>query len=137
MLTDEERNRFHNALNVLKSFYIDDKNNIYDTFVDFHFPEHSPSAHGGPNFLGWHREFLHRYVKFQLWPTVIILHHGAVSSGFGMDKANGNISCSSSLVHIVLFLYNKSSESNNQISIQFLMEYKLVTSFISESSVLI
>jgi hypothetical protein len=57
VMTDEERKRFHAAVNKLKT----DKINgtcKYDLLVLYHGPTESPAAHWGAAFLPWHREFL-------------------------------------------------------------------------------
>ena len=60
MLTDDERRRFHNAISVLKALRVDELKNQYDVFGDMHHGSISPAAHYGPNFYGWHREYLLR-----------------------------------------------------------------------------
>ncbi len=62
-LSDEERQRFHRAVQQLKS------SERYDVFVRFHHPSRSPQAHFGPAFLGYHRELLLRYIGLhnRLW----------------------------------------------------------------------
>ncbi|TKR94013.1 hypothetical protein L596_008364 [Steinernema carpocapsae] len=56
MLSDSQRQRFHEALNRLKS------NGIFDRFVREHQDaEESGGAHSGPAFLPWHREYLKRF----------------------------------------------------------------------------
>ena len=59
MLTDEERNRFHAALNEVKSFQIGDYG-YYDYLSDYHVTENSPGAHFGPAFYGWHKQYILR-----------------------------------------------------------------------------
>ncbi|CAJ0581059.1 unnamed protein product, partial [Mesorhabditis spiculigera] len=55
MMTDDERNRWHNALNVLK------RNGEYDRLSAEHLSVGIGSgAHSGPGFLPWHREYLKR-----------------------------------------------------------------------------
>lgn len=56
-LTDEERNRFHVAINRLKSDTVDNLSK-YDLLVLYHTPQQAPGAHWGPAFLPWHRELL-------------------------------------------------------------------------------
>ncbi|CAJ0941064.1 unnamed protein product, partial [Mesorhabditis belari] len=56
MMTDDERNRWHNALNVLK------RNGEYDRLSAQHLSVGTGSgAHSGPGFLPWHREYLKRF----------------------------------------------------------------------------
>ncbi|KAK3608053.1 hypothetical protein CHS0354_031041 [Potamilus streckersoni] len=52
MLSDAERNAFHTALNEMK------RSGQYDTFARLHSGIVVNSAHGGPNFFGWHRVYL-------------------------------------------------------------------------------
>ncbi|TKR68425.1 hypothetical protein L596_024414 [Steinernema carpocapsae] len=55
MMTDDERNRWHGALNTLK------RNGEYDRLSSEHQGVGSGSgAHSGPGFLPWHREYLKR-----------------------------------------------------------------------------
>ncbi|EPB75537.1 hypothetical protein ANCCEY_05359 [Ancylostoma ceylanicum] len=55
-LTDEERERYHKAVIAIKA------NGEYDKLSMIHTTSTtSPAAHGGPGFLGWHREFIKRY----------------------------------------------------------------------------
>lgn len=56
-LTDEERHKFHSAMNQLKTDLIDEMSK-FDLFAVFHTPEQSPGAHFGAAFLPWHRELL-------------------------------------------------------------------------------
>ena len=58
-LSDNERARFHHAVNVLKNSYMDGESK-YDMFVRYHQAKEAPGAHFGPAFLGWHRELLLR-----------------------------------------------------------------------------
>ncbi|EYC33679.1 hypothetical protein Y032_0002g928 [Ancylostoma ceylanicum] len=52
-LTDEERERYHKAVRTIK------QNGEYDKLSMIHTRSTtSPAAHGGPGFLGWHREFI-------------------------------------------------------------------------------
>ncbi|VDP12492.1 unnamed protein product [Soboliphyme baturini] len=57
MLTDEERNRFHNAIIRFKNHYVGGRSR-YDIFLTFHMAHRSPAAHFGASFLPWHREYL-------------------------------------------------------------------------------
>lgn len=57
MMSDDERKRYFNAINRLKSDIVDGKSK-YDLLVIYHSPEDSPGAHFGPAFLPFHREFL-------------------------------------------------------------------------------
>ena len=59
MLSDEERDRFHAAVNTLKATPTG-VSNYYDSLCEFHLARASPGAHNGPAFLGWHRQFLLR-----------------------------------------------------------------------------
>ncbi|RCN47519.1 hypothetical protein ANCCAN_06416 [Ancylostoma caninum] len=55
MLTDEERRRYHDAMNNIKV------NGEYDKLARIH--KHyttSPAAHGGSGFLPWNREYMKR-----------------------------------------------------------------------------
>uniref|UniRef100_A0A914CP11 Tyrosinase copper-binding domain-containing protein n=1 Tax=Acrobeloides nanus TaxID=290746 RepID=A0A914CP11_9BILA len=55
-LTDDERIRFHNAVNQLKF------SKIYDYFHALHYHHsYGGGAHGGPAFVVWHREFTKRF----------------------------------------------------------------------------
>ena len=63
-LTDEERTRYHDAFNAMKSTMIDNMSE-YDIFVTYHWFPNAPAAHGGAAFFAWHREFLFRYVAFR------------------------------------------------------------------------
>ena len=60
MLSDEERGRFHRAMNTLKNTMLDGLS-LYDVITALHLPWNAPAAHGGPAFLPWHREFLLRF----------------------------------------------------------------------------
>ncbi|XP_052245965.1 LOW QUALITY PROTEIN: uncharacterized protein LOC127854901 [Dreissena polymorpha] len=51
-ISDGERNAFHGALRMLKM------NGEYDMFANLHRGIVTDSAHGGANFLGWHRVYL-------------------------------------------------------------------------------
>ncbi|KAF8372386.1 hypothetical protein PRIPAC_78815 [Pristionchus pacificus] len=56
MMTDGERNRFHAAMWTLKN------NGDYDRLAHIHADvNQAPSAHSGPAFLAWHREFIKRF----------------------------------------------------------------------------
>ncbi|KAL5022793.1 hypothetical protein ScPMuIL_001948 [Solemya velum] len=57
MMTNQERNDYHRAVLLLKQ----DRSvspNRYDALANFHSGLTSMSAHGGPNFLGWHRVYI-------------------------------------------------------------------------------
>lgn len=55
MLTEEERRRFHAAMNELR------QQGIYRFFAAQHRRVASGGAHSGPAFLPWHREFVKRF----------------------------------------------------------------------------
>ncbi|MFH4980879.1 hypothetical protein AB6A40_007588 [Gnathostoma spinigerum] len=56
MLSEEERNRFHRAITILK------RSGEYDRLGRIHRAVGSGSgAHSGPGFLPWHREFMKRF----------------------------------------------------------------------------
>uniref|UniRef100_A0A183CFJ5 Tyrosinase_Cu-bd domain-containing protein n=1 Tax=Globodera pallida TaxID=36090 RepID=A0A183CFJ5_GLOPA len=55
MLTDDERRRFHAAMNELK------RQGIYRFFATQHRRVATGGAHSGPAFLPWHREFVKRF----------------------------------------------------------------------------
>ncbi|XP_062609087.1 uncharacterized protein LOC134270859 [Saccostrea cucullata] len=59
VLDDAQRQRFFNALAVLK------QNGFYDTWASVHNGIVIPSAHGGPNFPGFHRVYL-LFLEFAL-----------------------------------------------------------------------
>ena len=61
MMSDFERNRFHDALNQMKRKMVDGVSQ-FDILVINHFVNFSPGAHFGPAFLPFHREFVLRYV---------------------------------------------------------------------------
>lgn len=55
-LSEEERQRFHSALDRLK------RSGDYDKIAQWHSkPELSGGAHSGPAFLPWHREYIKRF----------------------------------------------------------------------------
>ncbi|KAJ8302646.1 hypothetical protein KUTeg_019042 [Tegillarca granosa] len=58
MMSDEDRHKFHRAIQMLKA----DTSifpNRYDAIASLHESERTTiAAHGGPNFLGWHRVYL-------------------------------------------------------------------------------
>lgn len=56
-LTDDERKRYFDAINRLKSDTVAGISK-YDSLVMFHSEKDSPGAHWGPAFLPFHREFL-------------------------------------------------------------------------------
>ncbi|VDK30161.1 unnamed protein product [Gongylonema pulchrum] len=69
MLTDEERERFHNAIIQLK------RSGEYDTMALIHGQAAvSGGAHSGPAFLPWHREFMKRFeiALRQIDPSVAV-----------------------------------------------------------------
>ncbi|KAF8364472.1 hypothetical protein PRIPAC_91395 [Pristionchus pacificus] len=56
MMTDDERDRFHAAMWTLK------RNGDYDRLAHIHANvNQAPSAHSGPSFLPWHREYVKRF----------------------------------------------------------------------------
>ncbi|EJW70378.1 hypothetical protein WUBG_18714 [Wuchereria bancrofti] len=56
-LSEEERQRFHSALNRLK------QSGDYDKIAQWHSnPKLSGGAHSGPAFLPWHREYIKREI---------------------------------------------------------------------------
>lgn len=56
MLSDDERNRLHSAFLQIKN------NGEYDRLATIHSQfANSGSAHSGPAFLPWHREFIKRF----------------------------------------------------------------------------
>ncbi|XP_033746355.1 uncharacterized protein LOC117331634 [Pecten maximus] len=60
MLTNKERRKYHRAVKALKQ----DKRlkpNTYDAIANYHNAKIQSTAHGGPNFLGWHRVYLATY----------------------------------------------------------------------------
>ncbi|KIH68241.1 hypothetical protein ANCDUO_01420 [Ancylostoma duodenale] len=82
MLSEQQRERYHNAMNVIK------KNGVYDDLARLYTKcETSPGAHAGPAFLPWHRVYLTRLeialrvvdptVSLPYWDTTLefALHH--------------------------------------------------------------
>ncbi|KAL6725892.1 hypothetical protein Aduo_007914 [Ancylostoma duodenale] len=82
MLSEQQRERYHNAMNVIK------RNGVYDDLARLYTKcETSPGAHAGPAFLPWHRVFLTRLeialrvvdptVSLPYWDTTLefALHH--------------------------------------------------------------
>ena len=67
MLTPKERKDFHDGINDMKRSMVEGNTNEYDVFVMYHQTAVSPAAHFGPSFLGWHREFLMRYCKINIF----------------------------------------------------------------------
>ena len=59
LLSRQERERFHRAVQRLKNSYMDGTR-TYDLFVGYHQASMAPGAHFGPAFMPWHREFLLR-----------------------------------------------------------------------------
>ncbi|ELU00527.1 hypothetical protein CAPTEDRAFT_212520 [Capitella teleta] len=59
-LSDNERRRFHGAVNNLKESFVDNQSK-YDLFVRHHQARQAPGAYFGPGFYGWHREMLFRF----------------------------------------------------------------------------
>lgn len=57
MLSDTERNNFHTAIRLLKQDTSVPPNK-YDALASLHHLNTAQAAHGGPNFLGWHRVYL-------------------------------------------------------------------------------
>ncbi|XP_041375789.1 uncharacterized protein LOC121388499 [Gigantopelta aegis] len=57
MLTTQERNDFHRAVNGMKQNTIV-RPNVYDALAMLHSEMQILKAHGGPCFLGWHRVFM-------------------------------------------------------------------------------
>uniref|UniRef100_A0AC35TPE1 ShKT domain-containing protein n=1 Tax=Rhabditophanes sp. KR3021 TaxID=114890 RepID=A0AC35TPE1_9BILA len=69
LMTDDERFRFHSALQRMK------QSGEYDQFSQIHKDNaQQSSAHSGPGFLGWHREYLKRLeIKLRLIDPSIAL----------------------------------------------------------------
>uniref|UniRef100_A0A914BV37 Tyrosinase copper-binding domain-containing protein n=1 Tax=Acrobeloides nanus TaxID=290746 RepID=A0A914BV37_9BILA len=68
-LSDDERTRFHNAINKLKS------SKVYDHFHALHYHySYGSGAHGGPAFALWHREFIKRleFALREIDPTIAL-----------------------------------------------------------------
>ncbi|KAK6172325.1 hypothetical protein SNE40_016009 [Patella caerulea] len=61
LLSDKERKRYHDTVNLLKNTRLSNGISQYDLFVKVHTAKFAPGAHGGAGFLPWHREFLKRY----------------------------------------------------------------------------
>ncbi|XP_069122575.1 uncharacterized protein [Argopecten irradians] len=60
MLTNKARNRFHDCLNMLKNARVPGDNMTrYDAIAAMHNALVAGSAHGGVNFLSWHRVYLY------------------------------------------------------------------------------
>uniref|UniRef100_A0A914YXP4 ShKT domain-containing protein n=1 Tax=Panagrolaimus superbus TaxID=310955 RepID=A0A914YXP4_9BILA len=82
MMTDNERQRFHNALNMLK------RNGEYDRIGSEHQIVGSGSgAHSGPGFLPWHREYLKRFeIALRLIdPGMFVPYFDSVMDGYLED----------------------------------------------------
>ncbi|KAI1729973.1 common central domain of tyrosinase domain-containing protein [Ditylenchus destructor] len=82
MMTDNERQRFHYALTVLK------QNGEYDRLSSEHLAVGVGSgAHSGPGFLPWHREYLKRVeIAIRLIdPTLAIPYWDSVMDGYLPD----------------------------------------------------
>uniref|UniRef100_A0A0N4ZAV1 Tyrosinase_Cu-bd domain-containing protein n=1 Tax=Parastrongyloides trichosuri TaxID=131310 RepID=A0A0N4ZAV1_PARTI len=60
MLTNQERESLHNAMNELKQKTIDNIT-LWDLHILIHYPDSAPGAHWGAAFLPWHREFLRQF----------------------------------------------------------------------------
>ncbi|XP_055897259.1 uncharacterized protein LOC106051404 [Biomphalaria glabrata] len=73
MLTEEERNRYHRAVNILKQDTSVPPNK-YEAIANIHTGTTNLIAHGGPGFLGWHRVYLLIYETAlqEVDPTVCI-----------------------------------------------------------------
>lgn len=61
-LADDERKMFHDCLLKMKNDPYTSTSGVseYDMYVYYHRNVSAPGAHGGPAFLGFHREFCHR-----------------------------------------------------------------------------
>ncbi|CAD6186007.1 unnamed protein product [Caenorhabditis auriculariae] len=82
MMTENERQRWHNALNTLK------RNGEYDRISREHLSVGVGSgAHSGPGFLPWHREYLKRFeiALRMVDPTVAIPYWDSVMDSYLPD----------------------------------------------------
>lgn len=93
MLSDEEREQYHLAVNMMKK----DTSvlpNRYDAFVEFHGREAGKSAHRGPNFMGWHRILLVMYeysLNLQVKGVTLPYWDSTLDSGMSIDPVNSII----------------------------------------------
>ncbi|XP_055897262.1 uncharacterized protein LOC106066172 [Biomphalaria glabrata] len=92
MLTDDERTRYHNAVNALKQ----DSSvppNKYDAIAMLHSGETNFIAHGGPGFLGWHRIFLMIYETAlkEVDPTVCLPYWDSSLDNLLTDPSSSTI----------------------------------------------